>query len=184
MTIIERSIARISALQRTGALEPSSGDDFVSIAKSAAATAGASIAAVNLLNLTKVWIKAAVGLTAANVAREDSFCTHVVEAEESLWVADALLDARFVSLPAVTGELGVRFYCGAPIRLDTGVVVGAVCVLDRAPRAYDPSVLCEVERLADLAGDRFRQIELEASTLTFRSDNPKLRPTQPRARQF
>ncbi len=49
-------------------------------------------------------------------------------------VADATTDPRFVENPAVTGEDGVRFYAGFPLRTPAGAVLGTLCVVDREPR--------------------------------------------------
>ncbi len=62
-----------------------------------------------------------------------SFCAHVLRGFGVLWVADALLDARFADDPLVVEKPHVRFYAGAPLKLDD-VHIGTLYVLDDQPR--------------------------------------------------
>jgi GAF domain-containing protein len=72
-------------------------------------------------------------------------------------VPDALEDERFRADPLVVREPAIRFYAGAPLRNPDGVVIGALCVLDPAPR--DLSV-DQRDALRVLAGQVVAQLEL------------------------
>ena len=61
-------------------------------------------------------------------ARE-SLDDHVVAAGEVLVAEDVREDERFADDPLVL-EKGIRFYAGAPLRTSTGIVIGALCVID------------------------------------------------------
>jgi GAF domain-containing protein len=79
---------------------------------------------------------------------EVSTCAHVVAAGGPLLVPDCRTDERFATNPFVQAGL-LGFYAGAPLVGPTGLVLGAVCVMDPNPRAAtDPALL---EALADLA---------------------------------
>ena len=53
--------------------------------------------------------------------------------DASQHLPDAQLDARFADNPYVVGEPNVRFYAGLPLATEEGLVVGTLCVFDRAP---------------------------------------------------
>ena len=76
-----------------------------------------------------------------------SFCRHVVERRGPLAVTDARTDARFSDNPAVE-ELGVVAYLGVPLATEDGDVLGALCVIDHAPREWTAQ---EARTLTDLA---------------------------------
>jgi PAS domain-containing protein len=52
-------------------------------------------------------------------------------------VSDARRDGRFSSNPLVTSKAAIRFYAGAPLRLNNGSRIGTLCVLDREPKKLD-----------------------------------------------
>ena len=65
-----------------------------------------------------------------------SLCGHVVARQRSLVVLDIARDARFAGNPALR-EQGLRFYAGVPLRDAAGHALGALCLMDTAPRAFD-----------------------------------------------
>jgi PAS domain S-box-containing protein len=64
-----------------------------------------------------------------------SFCRHVVAARQVLRIDDAREDATTRDSPAIA-ELGVLAYLGVPIEAPGGEVLGALCVVDSAPRRW------------------------------------------------
>ena len=81
-------------------------------------------------------------------APSHAFCRAVVEVGLPLAVADAREDARLRGNPAVEG-LGVVACLAVPLALPDGRGVGALCAVDRVPRAWTAE---EAAALADLAG--------------------------------
>jgi PAS domain S-box-containing protein len=80
---------------------------------------------------------------------QDPVVDLVMARGELVWVSDALADPRFATNPVVTGPVGLRFYAAAPLTLSDGTSLGALCVVDRQPRPFDPRLAgC----LRDLAG--------------------------------
>jgi GAF domain-containing protein len=64
----------------------------------------------------------------------------VLDSPEVLECCDPQADPRFAGLPSVVGDPHVRYYIGAPLRLLSGIDVGALCVLDtveRRPASHD-----------------------------------------------
>ncbi|HEX8484304.1 GAF domain-containing protein [Sphingomonas sp.] len=113
---------------------------FDEITELAAALFDAPIALITIIGAEEQWIKARYGLTIASTSRDVSFCTHAIAGDDSLVIADTLRDPRFRDNPLVTGEPHIRFYAGAPVRNVHGIAVGALCIIDRAPRAVFSSV--------------------------------------------
>jgi GAF domain-containing protein len=87
---------------------------------------------------------------------EWSFCSHVVRNDAPLVVPDAHDDPRFATNPLVTEE-GIRCYVGTPLVTRGGHVIGALCVIDVAPRAVEES---EVQRLRALAAETMTSLEM------------------------
>ncbi len=112
------------------------------------------MALITLVDEKRQWFKSHYGLSITETPREHSFCDHAVRGGQSLLVADARADARFVDNPLVTADPHIRFYCGIPLRSPDGQALGALCVLDRKPRTLGPE---QLETLSALA----RQVELE-----------------------
>ncbi|WP_445148737.1 EAL domain-containing protein [Baekduia sp. Peel2402] len=76
-----------------------------------------------------------------------SFCKHVVDRSAPLVVTDAREDA-LVADNLATRDLDVIAYCGVPLRLDDGHVIGAFCAIEPDPREWSAG---DVELLSDLA---------------------------------
>ena len=66
--------------------------------------------------------------------RDQAFCTYAIMEPEPLIVLDATLDDRFKDNPLVTGELGIRFYAGAPLVSPDNFRLGTFCIIDTKPR--------------------------------------------------
>jgi PAS domain S-box-containing protein len=132
---------------------------FERIVRAASRMFHVPIALVSLLDDSRQWFKARVGLDASSTARSISFCGHAILNADTFVVPDALEDLRFFDNPLVTGEPHVRFYAGHPIRAPDGSRVGTLCLLDRQSRDFSEE---DRQQLADLAS----WVELELNALT------------------
>ena len=115
--------------------------------------AGTSTALISLVESERNWFAGAANFPDADQCRWSSFCTHVVaDPDKPLWIEDARQDFRFANNRYVVGEPFLRFYAGMPIVVnDFGV--GSLCVIDSAPRPYDPALTARLTRLARIIGD-------------------------------
>lgn len=123
-------------------------DDLVSVA---ASVAGTPIALISLVDATRQWFRARLGVDLCETSRESSFCAWAIHDRAPFIVPDTHRDPRFADNPLVTGEPGVRFYAGFPLWTRSGVCLGSLCVVDRVPRELDAGILDVLERLARCA---------------------------------
>ncbi|HEX8793377.1 MAG TPA: protein kinase [Polyangiaceae bacterium] len=139
---------RVRLLASCGVLDTPPEPEFDDIARIAASVCAAPVALVSVIDGTRQWFKARVGIEVRETPRRISFCAHALGGDEPLVVRDARADARFADNPFVLESPGVRFYAGVPIRLDTGSAIGTLCVLDYEPRELTPTQLASLEGLA------------------------------------
>jgi signal transduction histidine kinase len=129
-------------------------DDLVALA---AEMCDAPIALITILDATRQWYKAKVGLETTETPRDIAFCSHAIGQPDLLVVPDAAADERFARNPLVTGEPNIRFYAGAPLVTASGHALGALCVIDRKPRQFSPE---QARILRLLSRQAMAQIEL------------------------
>jgi GAF domain-containing protein len=130
---------------------------FDELARIAASVCDTPIALVSLIDGTRQWFKAKVGLDVAETPREFAFCSHAIQGSEPMIVEDARLDPRFSSNPLVTSQPSIRFYAGAPLIAPGGQALGTLCVIDRIPREMTPE---RIEALKLLSRHVVAQLEL------------------------
>jgi predicted PurR-regulated permease PerM/GAF domain-containing protein len=101
---------------------------------------------------------AALDPNARGQAAHEPLEAHVVATGEVLVAEDVTKDERFADDPLVL-EKGIRFYAGAPLRTSTGVVIGALCIIDTKPREFlEPDQL----RLQTMANELMVDLEQRA----------------------
>lgn len=123
-------------------------DDLVRIASMVCQT---PIALVSLVDESRQWFKARVGIDGFETPREQAFCAHAIHGREILEVPDATQDPRFAQNPLVRGAPDIRFYAGAPLTGRSGLAAGTLCVIDRKPRQLTPEqreILAALGRIA------------------------------------
>ncbi|MCV2351794.1 diguanylate cyclase domain-containing protein [Paucibacter sp. Y2R2-4] len=128
----------LSALSGLEVLDTGPEAQFDALVRVASLACGTPIALLSLVDRNRQWFKANIGLPGfTQTPRDIAFCAHGVLGDDLLEVPDAQLDSRFADNPLVTGEPHVRFYAGAPIRLNDGYCIGTLCVVDHKPRQLD-----------------------------------------------
>jgi PAS domain S-box-containing protein len=114
------------------------------VGRLAEALFGAVEADVVIAHAGKVWR----GKTSGDHNDDVAAAEIAMAGEDIFWVADTHDDPRWRSHPATQGPGAIRFCAAAPIRLRSGVRLGALRIFDTAPRAFDGDL---AERLKDLA---------------------------------
>jgi GAF domain-containing protein len=129
---------RASALGALGVIDGEDDARLMQITDSARALFGVASASINFIDGHRQWVRALAGDVRDDVPRTDAICDVTIVKPGALVINDALAHPRFRDLPMVR-EGRVRFYAGHPIEAPNGMRVGALCLTDPTPRAFDRS---------------------------------------------
>jgi signal transduction histidine kinase len=153
---------RLATLRGYGILDTPPEDCFDHLVRTAAALLAAPIGLVSLVDETRVWFKARIGLETTEVPREDAFCAHaLLTGGAAMVVPNARTDPRFRDNPLVVGAPHVSCYAGVWLIAPNGLPIGTLCVLDPNPRA--PPDARQIAALTDLAAIAMEAIELRSA---------------------
>lgn len=121
--------------------------------------AGTPYAYVTLEQEDYEWTSEFAGLPAGKVPGEQSITSFVIKVGQTVFTSDARLWVR--NHPWVAGPPYLRFYCGAPIRLANGVIIGAFCVASPEVKEYDAELGARIEDIAALLADEIERLRAE-----------------------
>lgn len=125
---------RLIEVKRLYQLERDGDDSFDCITALAARLFDTPMALISLLDEERQWFCAQVGVEVHETPRQHSFCAHAILGDGIFEVCDATLDPRFRDNPYVLGEPHIRYYAGLPLRTESGLALGSLCVIDNQPR--------------------------------------------------
>ncbi len=182
-TVTADEAARLAALEAYNILDTPPEEDLDRLVRLAARIFDVPISLVTLIADDRLYFKAGVGLGVTEIARDISFCTHVIDSglAQPLVIPDTLLDTRYASSPLVVGDPHLRFYAAVPLIDPDGYFLGTFCIGDRKPRAagmseQDCRILAD---LAALAMDRMELRRLAAASLDSRLHFQRIAATSP-----
>lgn len=149
--------ARLEALRRTAVLDGHAREELDDLAARAADVFDVGFAFISAIDADAEYIVGqSMDLPGPRteteprmtwMPRADALCNHVVAQDDTLVVPDTDRDPRFSDNPAVRQWQG-RFYVGTPLRTADGHVLGALCLMDRAPREMEAGELDLLDRIA------------------------------------
>lgn len=173
---------RLAAVRRYDVLDTPPDGAFERITRLAARHFGVPIAIVSIVDADRIWFKSHHGVEAEETGRDPGLCASAILGDRPWVVENAATDPRAMANPLVAGELGLRFYAGAPLRTRDGHALGTLCVIDSRPRRFSEE---EAETLADLAGVVMDELELRlASRRTVEQELMLRRQAEALARQL
>lgn len=130
-----REAQRLKALHQYNILDTPAEDFFDDIVLLATLVCNTPIALITLVDSTRQWFKAKIGIEAIQTAREISVCQYALAHPDNvLVISDVTHDARFTDNPLVRDTPYMRFYAGAPLVTADRQVLGTLCVIDSRAR--------------------------------------------------
>lgn len=124
---------RIETLTELHILDTSAEPAFDTVTESLCDIFDIPISAISLVDKDRQWFKSITGLDVCETEREVAFCNYTIVAGCIFEVTSATEHPIFCENALVTGEPGIRYYCGTPI-LFQSQPIGALCLIDLKPR--------------------------------------------------
>jgi signal transduction histidine kinase/ActR/RegA family two-component response regulator len=97
------------------------------------------------------------------LSADDPASQAVLDSGELLWLEDVSKDPRLCGHAMVKGPPYLKFYAGAPIRLEDGTTPGVLCVGGLEPRPYDAAMASHLADLADFVADEWARARARAA---------------------
>lgn len=142
-----------------GLVDAAPSEAFTAITRMTRRVLGADVALISIVqeDLDRQFFSGHCGLaepwcTHQQTPLSHSFCQHVKRRNAPLVVRDARLDPLVCKNLAIE-DLGVIAYLGVPIKMPDGPCIGALCVIQNAPRDWTESDQRTLEDLARCVND-------------------------------
>lgn len=139
---------RLRALKDYRILDTLPEEEFDRLTQIASLVCETPISLITLLDEERQWFKSNLGMEVPQGPRRDAFCQYTILNDSLMEVKDTWQDERFVNNPLVTGPPKMRFYAGYPLVDPQGYALGALCVIDREPKALNANQQKIMELLA------------------------------------
>lgn len=162
---------RLEALRALNLLDTPPEERFDRLTRLAQRTFSVPVVLISLVDEKRLWFKSRVGIEATELPREDCLCTEAVKGDGLTLIPDASKDPRYAGSRLVTGGLKIRFYAGQPLVGPDGSILGALCLIDTAPRELD---LEQRRALRDLAGMVEKQLAADPQELPPADEHSRL----------
>lgn len=135
---------RLEALRSYRILDTAPEARFDDIVREAATRFGVPMALFSLVDEDRQWFKSRHGFAYAETERTGAFCAHAIAIDAPLVVENAHDHLLFANSLLVKGPPHIVFYAGVPVRAAGGEPLGALCILDTVPRAFEIGELREL----------------------------------------
>ncbi len=120
---------------------------FDALSRFAARLCDAPLALLTLIDRDRIWFRSQFVLAVEHLPGVRRLCETLIDGEAPIVVPDLRLDPRTRDEPVVS-DPGVRFLAAAPVVLSSGEVLGALCVMDLAPRTLSAEARSDLQDLA------------------------------------
>lgn len=171
---------RLSALKDLKILKTGSEENYDNITKLASFICKMPVSLITLIGKKKQFFKSKIGTDICESSRDISHCSHaILHPEELMEVKDTREDFRFYDNPFTTGDTGIIFYAGMPLKAHNGTVIGTLCVMDTKPNSLNfeqkealKTLAKQVENLFEL---RLNNLHLEKVRKKLKAKNTQLK---------
>ncbi|TXK19774.1 protein kinase [Homoserinibacter sp. GY 40078] len=151
---------RMAAVRRYEPYVEAGHPAFERVANIARRIADVPVASIGIAHEDEVRFLAHPGTDIDRLPRDETLCSGVIADDEPWVVENCALDPRSSENTLVTGEFGMRFYVGVPVRSPEGFVVGVLSVIDFTPRTMSDEQLASLVDLASVLTD---ELELQVA---------------------
>lgn len=158
---------RLAAVGRYEILDTPQDGAFDRITQLAARIFDVPIATITIVDHDRIWFKSKHGIDADQIGRDPGLCASAVLDYQPWIINDAAKDPRSLENPLVRGELGLRFYAGAPLKTADGYNLGTINIIDKEPRELAENEVAILEQLAELVVD---SLELRLAAIRLQRD--------------
>jgi GAF domain-containing protein len=134
LLVFARDPARLATVRRTGLLDAGLQESLQRYTRLAAKLTGSPISTVSVIDADRQYFSGAFGTETEQTPLDSSYCKHPVADGSQLCIEDSVSDEILAANGATLG-MGVRAYLGSPFSA-AGSRIGALCVIDRQPRAW------------------------------------------------
>jgi GAF domain-containing protein len=148
---------RFDALRYFTLPQPPPQEALNDLARLAALTCEAPIAAISFVDVAWHRFEALIGWASGEFPRDLSFSARARMQQGVFVVSDAPQDERFATDPLVVGEPHVRFFAGVPLFSAASLAIGTLCVIDVVPGQLTTS---QTEALLVLSRQVTAQLEI------------------------
>ncbi len=157
--LVKDEALRLEALAQYEVLNSTPDSTLDDIVRLAARICEAPVAAISFVDSERLWIKARLGIRAAELPLGNTPCDTTILGDTLYEVGDSRLDPDFAPTGIRVDSRPFRFYAGSPITTPGGVSIGSLFVLDEEPRHLSPH---QAESLAALARLVISRLELNS----------------------
>lgn len=172
-TVPENEDLRMRAVGRYEILDTPPDGAFDRITSLAARIFEVPISTITIVDHDRIWFKSKYGLDADEIGRDPGLCASAIIDNEPWVVNDASTDPRTFDNPLVRGDLGLRFYAGAPLKTGDGHNLGTLNIIDRVPRELSEEEKLTLTQLAEIVVDEL-ELRLSARRLAQRAEEQGL----------
>lgn len=166
----ENEAQRLQTLRDFEILDSGEEIEFDEIVTLASRICDSEISLISLIDESRQWFKAKVGLEVDETERDVAFCAHAIHDDKIMEVQDTHEDQRFFDNPLVLDDPRIRFYAGMPLETESGYRLGTLCVIDSKPKKLNEHQRFALRVLANqvikLMELRIRNFELQRSMET------------------
>lgn len=153
-------VGRLSALSRSGLLDPDTDEIFRPITILLQSVFEAPVAFISTIGASRQRYKCSIGLEIDDLPRDLSLCNSVIENATIVAVEDAPNDPRFHDHPLITGPMAIRAYLGAPLISADGYAIGTICMIDKKTRRIQARDIEIIGQFADVVVEQTELLQI------------------------
>ncbi|MCC5940385.1 MAG: GAF domain-containing sensor histidine kinase [Balneolaceae bacterium] len=142
---------RLEALNSYKVLHTGAEEEYDELTRLAASICASPVAIINLLDDREQWSKSLYGISSdqRSTPRKSTVCQYAIQKIDLFEVPDLSVDERFKDLSHVKNDPKFRYYLGAPLENNDGLIIGTLCILDFTPKRLDAEKKNQLRILAN-----------------------------------